>query len=117
MTRRAAGTPGRSGALRAVVGAHFGCPRDVRQRGPVRNVGFMRRPITLTARGTKVLATVAAGALAFTLATGCENSAPPPNDQDQEQEQENGNQPGGGQQERDQDQPEGNQQEENQDND
>lgn len=82
----------------------------------------MRRPIALTARGAKILTAVAAGALAFTVATGCENSAPPSNDQ--EQEQDGGNQPGGDQQDREQpgqqqdgDQQDGDQQDENQDND
>ena len=84
----------------------------------------MRRPIALTARGAKILTAVAAGALAFTVATGCENSAPPSNDQEQEQEQDGGNQPGGDQQDREQpgqqqdgDQQDGDQQDENQDND
>ncbi len=79
----------------------------------LRNVGFMRRPIALTARGAKILTAVAAGALAFTVATGCESSAPPPNDQ--EQEQDGGDQPGEDQQDREQ--PDGDQQDENQDND
>jgi hypothetical protein len=78
----------------------------------------MRRPIARTARGAKILTAVAAGAIAFTVATGCENSAPPSNDQ--EQEQDGGNQPGGDQQDReqpDQQQPGGGQQDGDQDND